>query len=104
MKHLKTFETIHKTPRIGDYVLCEEKDTSNFSLNYFISSNIGQIINNRGRHNSYYPYLVKYENVPVEIEKRFENGEREMAENEVLYWSDNKEELETIINTNKYKL
>ena len=43
MKHLKRFETIHKTPQVGDYVLCAER-CSDGTLKDFISSNIGVVV------------------------------------------------------------
>jgi len=115
MKYIKTYESINKgTPKIGDWVICYEADSiADFMPRViFTRNNIGQITETGG--NSPYTY-VNYFNVPKEIlynikqkyigfdisDGKFERG---MLENEIIYWSKNKEDLEAILSAKKYNL
>lgn len=116
MKHLKIFDSYKSnTPQVGDYVICDEiadssddplyKKTVEFELN-----NIGQIIKYIPSAN--YPYIVQYENPPDELSEFFSHGIilynisncRKMISNEIIYWSKDKEYLETIIKTMKFNI
>ena len=110
MKHLKTFENIKK-PQVGDYVLCYE-DAKDHNLKEFINNNIGKIsiIRDKG---SYIEcnYTIEYENIPSIISNRFTNfkkgdkkNERNMREEEIIFFSKNKEDVELYMQANKYNL
>ena len=68
MKHLKNFN-LHL--EIGDHVICT--DSMAFDLIEFISDNVGEYIAYKDYEESEYPYIIKYENIPDEIEEYFDN-------------------------------
>ena len=106
MKYLKKYEDTNiNKPKVGDYVLCEEKYTENVTEIYqyflnFISNNVGVI--KFIRNDDFY---VVYNNVPQEVTKFFrDENARRMETYEVKYWSDNKKELEAILASKKYNI
>lgn len=103
MKYLKRFEVVHEMPKIGDYVICREVGASP-DLEQFVNNNIGKIfsINLRDK----YPFEIEYsEKVPENISSKFIDGHtRQMDATEIIYWSDDKKELEMILNSRKYNL
>lgn len=103
MKYIKKFEDINE-PEVGDYVICsEEHDGLSKKLIDFTSNNIGQLIEIDGTQ--YYPFVVKYDdNVPLELEVNFLHNTRGMMRAEIIHYSKNKEDLEMILNANKYNL
>jgi len=106
MKHLKKFENINK-PEVGDYVICKNIENEDLSiLDYFLSENIGIIINNRTDFKKF-PYLIRFDDMPHELliysEKR-EGKDIIFRSDEILHFSKNKEDLEHIIVANKYNL
>ena len=108
MKYLKFYEELNiDKPEIGDYVLCfdiEEDDDLDKALNDFTSSNIGIIIN----IDTTKPilYSIRYEKIPKDIMVYFDkpNSSRVCFEREIIHWSKNKEELETILTAKKHNL
>jgi len=105
MKHLKTFETLNQNePQIGDYVICQELNAIE-EINLFLGNNIGKIVF-VGERKMF--FCVQYTNIPRNISDRFGYGSitnaRNMRRDEIKYWSDNKENLETLLSTNKYNL
>ena len=122
MKYLNTFnESIKDGPQIGDYVICDEK-CCDIESQIFTSENIGQIFDNIS--NRRYKYVVKYDNVPENLQQQFSNAitnfcnEEQiikfalqkkckwtvMSQEEVIFWSKNKEDCETYLISNKYNL
>jgi len=116
MKYIKTFEELNiGLPEINDYVICEVGDISyNISnLNLFLNNNIGQIVNINKRFDI---YQIAYQNIPDDISdmfisnisnmfiNKYNNDVRNMRREDIKYWSANKEELETLLSTNKYNL
>ena len=100
---IKRFENISEGPKVGDYVICEE---GNLNFKDFIESNIGVIYKeDTFRNNKYY---VKYKNIPINVKKgfiRIDNANvRVMYLDEILHFSSNKEELESILVSKKYNL
>ena len=98
----KTYESINEDePELGDYVICKESHEHEIVVQNFLSQNIGKIVEmNKG-----YKYIVKYKNIPNDTKKYFiYQGTRGMDRNEIKYWSKDKEELESILNANKYNL
>jgi len=103
MKHLKYFENIEE-PQVGDYVICEELSNLTPDICNFISSNIG-IIEYTKNDDGETSYYIKYENVPEDIFfLTLRNNKRDMSREEIIHFSKNKEDLEYIINANKYNL
>jgi hypothetical protein len=106
MKHLKIYEELNiGEPNVGDYVIC----TNNFfneNLREFLQNNIGRIIN--GEKSSMDYYIVFYEDIDDDLNKYFnelaDGYEIPIFESEILYWNKNKEELQYIIDANKYNL
>ena len=121
MKHLKVYESLDKVSlEIGDYVICREYTVFK-ELNEFISSNIGEYI-------AFIPdyddsYVIRYNNIPKEMSKFFtiearpgSNRDSEHERNmqfydcrsmifsEIIHWSEDREDLEIILNTNKYNI
>ena len=105
MKYLKRFETVHTKPKVGDYVICEEDEESTLSdIKLIINNNVGKVVSYDS--NNKYQYDVLYDvDIPEKIESQFIYGnQRQMKTHEIIYWADNKEELEVILNANKYNL
>ena len=106
MKHLKIYEELNNTkPKIGDYVICKDYLTEVYN---FVLNNIGQIIDIVSNYHGD-QYVIKFENIPENIKNWFYNynndrNTRSYDENEILYFSNNKEDLEIILQTKKYNL
>lgn len=116
MKYIKTYENIFdffkkpkvkekELPKVGDFFMCK---SSNTNINDFLSQNIGQCVELLSGF-----YIIKYENIPKEIENtaNFINDYKwnggvpyplfyAMAEN-VIDWSPNKNNLQLYIDTEK---
>lgn len=129
MKYIKTYEELDQDqPKIGDYVICNEITGNNqlnddeFMIKSFISKNIGQIVDFRTKDNissqydtveNKYSIFVQYEDLPDEIYDDFDYHTnidycRIFNINEIIHWSENKDELEEILEfdstVNKYNL
>jgi hypothetical protein len=105
----KIFETINGQPNQGDYVILDAEDKDK-EFGEFVSNNVGKIIQIGREHGGNGKvFLVKWENIPerLKYEQRnffYKDGTRECTAQHFKYWSDNKEELETLINAEKYNL
>jgi hypothetical protein len=108
MKYISKFNIERLKPQIGDYIICKDVG-SKFSdlISEFLSKNIGRVNDING---SEYPYRVEYTNTPpgeiIEFfgtmdDKRFY---RVFNDNEILYFSKNKEDLEIYLDISKYNL
>jgi hypothetical protein len=115
MRYLKTYEAINDNLQIGDYVICKT-DTGDEKIIDFIENNVGQyvryITNNKEVVDNF-RYVIEYENVSFELsnysytfsyERDIPNICMRVDRDEIIKYSKNKEELETIINANKYNL
>jgi hypothetical protein len=91
MKYLKKFETKHRLPEVGDYVIITD-----LILREKEQNKIGKITHRYD--NSYSFYNSPFYDVILNGEERFFGLEN------IQDWSDNKEELEIILNINKYNL
>ena len=109
MKYIKRFENIENTPKIGDYVICQDI-IARYEVKDFISNNIGQIIYIVIDTGS---FSVQYENVPKEFKSffysteykmKYYSGLRKMMPEEIIKFSKNKEEIEDYLITKKYNL
>ena len=102
MKHLKQFENLN-TPEVSDYIWCDHSMLTNEELKNFLSSNIGMIINIKPK--SKYPYQVKYENIPTNITRFFENDNyMSFSYDEIILFNKDIETLKLIISSRKYNL
>ena len=116
MKYIKFFEEKEKeNPKIGDYVLVKEKNYRYKKLYDFTSNHIGKITNEYKNNVDdivddvddavRFDYKVKYYNIPSSLIRCFnEKSERSMDRSEIIEWSENKEDLEMIINIKKYNM
>lgn len=122
MKYIKTYEELNiNKPEVGDYLIAKtdsifdnnKKWKNQNDINYlnFIKSSIGYIF----KTPDYYSYLVKYENIPDDIKKYFHYSDYSQGikvgnsilindDEDIEYWSKNKEELENILTSKKYNL
>lgn len=95
-------------PKIGDYVLCYEERNDYLNgkyLNEFYLKNIGKIVNIDDDRSI--PYIIEYENIPIKLDVWFHDlilNCRNMSRSEIIHWSENKEDLEIFIQSNKYNL
>ena len=105
MKHVKTFETYNiNNIEIGNYVIMKSKLGWD-EYDTFIDNNIGIVYNISNLIN--YEVGVRYANVPnkSDIKEYFsEYGYRLFQTSQIEYMSNNKEELETILQAKKYNL
>jgi len=106
MRYIKTFEKKKRKPEQFDYVVCLPGGID------FVEDNFGQIIHNElfvnpdGQMELF--YYVEYKNVPEKLKENFENYYGAdcfiVIEDEILYWSKNKEDVESYLATKKYNL
>jgi len=115
MRHIKTYENTIDNPKLGDYVICFEKldidnDDDNNDYMEFLSNNIGKIVLiDYYRGNSIkFDYLVEYNNIPKKLTVYFQDYDipntRPMDIDEIVEFSESKEDLVMKITSNKYNL
>lgn len=115
MKYLKTFESIYRKPKIGDFILSKVSVNPFFDkskeIEKFISNSIG-VLRNITNHSTggfeieYFPQN-EYEQELIDRLMCYQHHKSniiEVAFDNILNWSENKNELETLINMNKYNL
>jgi len=105
MKYIKEFEKLMSDkkdfPMVGEYILSNDY-VGAFKSRTFVNSHIGICIEfNRGDK---YPFVVQYENIPEDTEKYFNKGTTTFSRKEILCWSDNIEDLETILQSRKFNI
>ena len=105
MKHLKEYESLNKTIR-KKYILATDFYTNNKKLLNFLSNSIGKVISENSNE-----ITAKYDNIPDDILSYFSvikinEPPKYIAfeEEEIIYRSDNKEDIERYIDINKYNL
>jgi hypothetical protein len=101
MKYIKKFESNKDEPKIGDYVLTRSKSWNHHLVtiaNNKITNNIGKIINIGPKSAITNSKIVKNYYV------KHGNQDWWFIRDEIIYWSENKEELELILQANKYNL
>ena len=114
--NFKIFENVDNEPNIGDYVICEMIDIDwvygHERMEKFISENIGQIIYYNDSEVS--PYTIQY--YPNDNFKTFFNyfiselGYKRdkyifnVEYDEIKYFAKTKEQLELLIQTDKYNI
>lgn len=88
-------------PMVGEYVLANDVSGS-MKAKDFVNNNIGLCT---GIHSGdQFPFEVEYENLTPYLEKFFNKNKTNFSRNEILYWSDNKEELELILQSRKFNI
>lgn len=120
MKYIKTYESdiFTKDPTIGDYVIARSyyfdistPTTEQAELETFFSTNVGQIIK-FGFDNNAFKFVVRYDNVPKNIQKFFHSPEG-MSEtyylygfrkNDIIMCSKDINDLESHLASKKYNL
>ena len=103
---IKLFEEYKKEPKVGDYVICTLSHMSNSRVEYvnFISVNIGRVI--KINLNTQFKFKVKYNDADYQklIKLDIPNNPSNWSLKGILFFSSNKEEMEIIIQANKYNL
>ncbi len=85
----KIFENINESePKIGDYVICKTRSTDTIEFKKYVDNNIGKIVDN---------YLAYYY-------VKFKEKTYIFTIGNILYWAKNKEDIEVLIQANKYNL
>lgn len=110
MKYIKTYEA-NSSPRVGEYVICGHR--YDMDVNDYLSSNIGVLID---RHEPY-NYIVRYDNIPNEYSKFFDDikdtyglnitdgsGVRSFSLGEIVHHSKHKEDLDMYINVEQFNI
>lgn len=95
----KIYEKINlQSPKIGDYVITKSQQSGAIAI--FTNNNIGQL-------KSIYKndYRIKYNNIPSELKGNFDGEYRRGFDlRQIIHWSKNKEDLEIILQSEKYNL
>lgn len=100
MRYIKTYEYMEKRPQVGEYVICEENSNIK-EINDFLSQNIGKIVDIDGNK---FEVLYNSSKIPNKISHNFYGGKRLMEIHEIIHHSYNIDDLESIIDGNKYNL
>ena len=99
MKYLKNFEMNYNQPKVGNYVICTDLETDDDThFKYFINNNIGYLMR-KNYIEVDYPCLVIYNNLPFRFRDYTidDNNTIKMRRDEIIHYSNNKEELEEIL-------
>lgn len=105
----KIFESINELPKVGDFILLniDEYEYVAKIWREFITTHIGEIIKIETEHGGMSDiYEIKFEDVPDEIYTNFlsRDNTTKVRIEKFKYWSSDKSELETKINSEKYNL
>jgi len=109
----KIYEKLNvNEPEVGDYVICYNYETDDVLFrDKFTSNNIGKLmeIQNLNHYNEIeYSYMVKYDFLPDELDwlnfKDLGKYVLSFYKNDIKYWSKNREDLEMILQTNKFNI
>jgi len=107
----KLFEHISIPPKDDDYVLIDEKEFKHGNKIFlkFITSNIGQVVNvfaSYGGTETLYNIKFDLEIIPDVILGRYfdYHGCKTFHLSDIKCWTENKEELEIMINSNKFNI
>ena len=113
----KIFENLNEgKPDVGDYVICKYKlgdyGYGSEKMTNFLENSIGKIVLNMKDKNNF-DYLITFDNIPKRILKFFRTPYAEdkykgsvlwFGLTRIKFWSKDKEELEALIQANKYNL
>ena len=102
MKYIKTYEDVNiGKPESGDYVIC--KDSTDREISKFTKNAVGKMIKYDSEEEPFC-YWIKYDKVPYDVAHKFTSNMRNFSREEIMHWSPDKEELEAILNSNKYNI
>lgn len=110
MKYLKMFEKVYQkqpSPKVGDYVIIDYNEYQ--ITNNIINSKIGHITK---KFDEKYDIYIELNDNELKIMKNWHTLWNfkgnifllTIYKNNIIYWSDNKEELEVILQSNKYNI
>jgi hypothetical protein len=116
MKYIKHFENTKNKLNLGDYVICEEIASSGYEKQLFKDviefekNRIGKYVK-YDNNNGDFKYTIYYDDIPQKFKDKYFMKEydidkycRPMSRKEIIYNSKNKEDLEAIINANKFNI
>ena len=87
-------------PEVGDYVICDSKFKEEYE---FIKDKVGQIIKIDNTM-EYHKFLITYNNIPNVMADGKIKNDNYIRIKYILYFSKDREELESILNTNKFNI
>ena len=93
----RLYEMNENIPKVGDYVICNSEYKDEFE---FIKDKVGQII----KIITYNKFLITYNNIPNIMADGKINHNKYIIIKHILHYSKDKEELESILNTNKFNI
>lgn len=103
MKYLKRYEEIDRQPEAGDYVVCEDRFSK--TLNYYLSENIGRILIKD--HIAKGVFNIEYnDNMTYYINYQYFNlkNRRTFRRDEIIFFSENRQDCEAFLNSKKYNI
>jgi len=84
-------------------VICDEGFFSEPRVTTFTSTNIGKLVK-KTNHDEYF-YMVRFYDIPKDLDKLyFDNEERSMSKNEIIYWTKNKKDLMPILQSKNFNI
>ena len=101
----RLYEMNENELKVGDYVICGSQFEDEYE---FIKDKVGQIIkiDDTVSYVSYNKFLITYNNIPDDIaDGKIKNDNYiSFRINDILHYGKDKEELESILNTNKFNI
>lgn len=97
-------------PEIGDYVLCLDFSSSSIKLDSIINNNIGKIVRIEKKDDKFkilYERLIMQDIISIGFSGDVfitKDSLTSMFDDEITYWSKDKEELEIMLQINKYNI
>lgn len=113
MKYLKLFEELEVEPKIGNYVICKLNSKAyGPEFKKFLPTIIGKIVNRQDVFPDKVNYAIRYEedDVPEEFRDYFIshlksfNYVRWQNSKDIIFWSENKEDVEAYLEAKKYNM
>jgi hypothetical protein len=96
--YIKQYEAKIIKPQIGDYIICNIQDSLQTELRKELNQSIGKIID-IDYNNLFGCYTVEFQNV-----LDYGHYDIPLSTKEIIHFSPNKNDLETILQANKYNL
>jgi len=97
MKYLKKFEDIENTPEIGDYII-PNVETLNHLIDNKINNHVYQIIGTKERNMGGFLYIIKVKLNDNQLDDWY------LSNYEIMHLSKNKEDLEVLLQSNKFNI
>lgn len=97
-------------PKVGDYVICEinfgDSGYANIKLQEFLTNTVGRIV--AIKDNYTHNYYVKYDTLPKKLKRHIQPGYTDniitFRKRSIKYFSENREDLEAMLQAKKYNL